>query len=328
MPRSARIRSEVLGRLMAAVGVSTLRQLAEQLGESYSTVTSWNARGRVPLAHLQAAAARTGASVDFILSGSDRTQNALSGGHIHAIGGAVAHSPASQVHARGGTVAHLPPPEDATGEAHSPQLRTQQTRHRGAFAAPPDATRAAHFPAREPPPPPLTAPRHAPLPAPLTLHLQAQDGQHQQQIAYAVIPHLRGGAAAGAGGVAAVLDDGAALADAERAGVIALQVAWLRRKLGAGVGPLASVEVHGHAMRPALNDGDTVILDTGCHAVRERGLYVLQLRGLRVIKRVRVAIDESVQVSEDAEPAAAETVAARDVDRLQVVGRIVWPRDW
>jgi len=307
---------QALGAPASGAAADALRAAAERSGIPANTWKSWDARGFVPPSALARIARSTGRSLDWLI-GADEVQDAPDQA------GAAGCKSKKMV-----SVAHLPAPEDATPDAHLRQLQKQEKMHGGAFAAPPDATRAAHFPAREPPPLPLTAPRHAPLPAPLTLHLQAQDGQHQQQSAYAVIPHLRGGAVAGAGGVAAVLDDGAALADAERAGVIALQVAWLRRKLGAGVGPLASVEVHGHAMRPALNDGETVILDTGCQAVRERGLYVLMLRGLRTIKRVRVAIDESVQVSEDAEPTAAETVAARDVGRLQVVGRIVWPRDW
>jgi hypothetical protein len=307
---------QALGAPASGVAADALRAAAERSGIPANTWKSWDARGFVPPSALARIARSTGRSLDWLI-GADEVQDASD-----QAGAAGCKSKKS------GAVAHLPPPEDATPDAHSTQLQKQEKRNRGAFAAPPDAPSASHFPAREPPPPPLTAPRHAPLPAPLTLHLQAQDGQHQQQIAYAVIPHLRGGAAAGAGGVAAVLDDGAALADAERAGVIALQWAWLKQKLGAAVGPLASVEVIGDGMLPTLRSGDTVILDSGCQVVRERGLYVLKLRGLRVIKRVRVAIDESVQVSEDADPAAAETVAARDVDRLQVVGRIVWPRDW
>lgn len=60
---------DVLERLKAALGVGTLPELADALGETLGAVKSWSARGSVPLAHLVTAAEKSGSSLDWLVRG-------------------------------------------------------------------------------------------------------------------------------------------------------------------------------------------------------------------------------------------------------------------
>lgn len=129
-----------------------------------------------------------------------------------------------------------------------------------------------------------------------------------------------------AGGADGARGPGAGDDDIDLVGEIAFTFAWLRKRFAAGGGSLASIEVQGHGMAPALEDGDTVIIDTAATRVDRTGWYVIRLRGTRVIKHIKVRLDESLLASNDAFGRDTEVVESTEAERLQVVGRVVWPR--
>jgi hypothetical protein len=68
-----------MGRVKAALGATSLTQVAEALGEPLSTVKSWSARDAVPLGALRRIKAQTGRSIDWLIYG-DETQKSSSSG--------------------------------------------------------------------------------------------------------------------------------------------------------------------------------------------------------------------------------------------------------
>ncbi|MEW6707406.1 MAG: LexA family transcriptional regulator [Pseudomonadota bacterium] len=113
---------------------------------------------------------------------------------------------------------------------------------------------------------------------------------------------------------------------ADKAGDIAFSQEWLRRHLGHTSGQLATLQVQGDAMLPALHDGDTVVVDTGAQRVEASGIYVIALRGDRLVRRVQPMLDGSLVIASDNPAYGKETVPAARAQRLEVVGRVVWPR--
>ena len=112
----------------------------------------------------------------------------------------------------------------------------------------------------------------------------------------------------------------------EPAGDLAFSVDWLRRHLGHTSGRLATLQVRGDAMVPALHEGDTVVIDTAVQRVEASGLYVIALRGDRLVRRVQRLLDDSLQIMSDNPAYGTETVSPAQARSLEVVGRVVWPR--
>lgn len=82
--------TDVLARVKLALGVSSLPELADALGESLGAVKSWSARGSVPLPALVRAAERSGSTLDWLVRGVG-TQHASDRKPQYASGAAAAH---------------------------------------------------------------------------------------------------------------------------------------------------------------------------------------------------------------------------------------------
>ena len=115
-----------------------------------------------------------------------------------------------------------------------------------------------------------------------------------------------------------------AFADDERARArMRFDPSWLRG-LKLDPGQLSVIQVTGDSMVPTLADGDDILVDRGDAggALRD-GIYVLRLDGALNVKRL--IVDRARRrVSVKSDNPAYTSWPTLDLDRLDVIGRVVW----
>ena len=132
---------------------------------------------------------------------------------------------------------------------------------------------------------------------------------------YAAIPRLDARLAAGGG---AINDQ------AERTGALAFRRDWLRAR---GISPSEACLMHvtGDSMGPTLHDGDLVMIDQRRRDIRNRRVYALIDRdGEARVKRLDLIPEQLVILTSDNPAHPAETRQGDDMNRLRILGEIVW----
>lgn len=99
---------------------------------------------------------------------------------------------------------------------------------------------------------------------------------------------------------------------------------WVTRSLGLDPKHLALIDINGDSMQGTIDDGDLVLLDTRAGRLYGDGIYVIQLHGMLLCKRLHYKISGVVEVISDNPAYATEVVSAQEVERLTIVGRVVW----
>jgi phage repressor protein C with HTH and peptisase S24 domain len=146
--------------------------------------------------------------------------------------------------------------------------------------------------------------------------------RHQQPVSaqglandFVLIPRYDVAASAGAG----------AIIESDRlVDFLAFKKDWIRRTLALDPQRLAVISAEGDSMRPTIAEGDVLLVDTNITHVRDSAIYVLQLSGVLLVKRVRIRLDGGVDVISDNPAYPVESVAQRDLDHLEIAGRVVW----
>ena len=77
-------------------------------------------------------------------------------------------------------------------------------------------------------------------------------------------------------------------------------------------------------MEPNIWEGDVVLMDTSENRVSDDTVYVMKRHGYLVVKRLQRTFDGSVKVKSDHPAYDDEMIAGRDVEHLEIVGRVVW----
>jgi SOS-response transcriptional repressor LexA len=132
---------------------------------------------------------------------------------------------------------------------------------------------------------------------------------------YAPIPRVDARLAAGGG---AVNDQ------VERTGALAFRRDWLRER---GISPdrACLLTVTGDSMAPTLHDGDLVMIDERRTQVRSRRVYALiDTDGAARVKRLDVVPEQLIILTSDNPAHPAETRTGPDMNRLRILGEIVW----
>lgn len=99
-------------------------------------------------------------------------------------------------------------------------------------------------------------------------------------------------------------------------------------KKGLQASQLAAVRVDGDSNEPVLKDGDTVMVDLSRNSIQGEAFYVIRLDDLLYAKRLQRQLDGGVLVISANTAYPAITVPADRLERLQVVGRVVWSGGW
>ncbi len=104
-------------------------------------------------------------------------------------------------------------------------------------------------------------------------------------------------------------------------GYYAFRKSWLHR-IATSIKKLVLMRVQGRSMDPTIQDGDTVMIDTGRQAVKEGLLYALRFDTTVMIKRLSFRPGGRIQVISDnrQEYDPFET----DLSELHVIGQIVF----
>jgi len=99
-------------------------------------------------------------------------------------------------------------------------------------------------------------------------------------------------------------------------------------KKGLIASQLAAVRVDGDSNEPSLKDGDTVMVDLSRNTIQGEAFYVIRLDDLLYAKRLQRQLDGGVLVISANTAYPPITVPADRLERLQVVGRVVWSGGW
>ena len=132
---------------------------------------------------------------------------------------------------------------------------------------------------------------------------------------FAIVPRISVQLAAGAGSIQGEEMDLPPLAFRED---------WLRRKCVTSKSNLRVCDVKGDSMEPYLQDGDAVLIDIGQQDIIDNEIYALNYGGELRIKRLARRFDSGIIIRSDNPRYPEEVVTAREVDMLNMVGRMLW----
>lgn len=100
---------------------------------------------------------------------------------------------------------------------------------------------------------------------------------------------------------------------------------FIERDLKAEIATLVAVEMPDDAMQPTFNAGDLLLADTSDPQLRGSGVYVFASGGALMVKRLQMKLDRGLTVSSDnAERYPPEEIERDALDRVKIVGRVIW----
>lgn len=107
---------------------------------------------------------------------------------------------------------------------------------------------------------------------------------------------------------------------------LAFKREWLARSLGVSHDDIALVEVRDDSMKGTLNESDVVLVDMRQNKFDASDLYVLAVGSMLLVKRIQHNLDGSVMIKSDNPRYEAATLQVDQLESLNIVGRVVWPR--
>ena len=105
---------------------------------------------------------------------------------------------------------------------------------------------------------------------------------------------------------------------------VAFRTSWVANELGVDPSGLAVLKARGDSMEPNIREGDIVLMDTSENRITDDTVYVLKRNSYLVIKRLQRTFDGGVKIKSDHSAYDDEQIPKPDVDRLDIVGRVVW----
>ena len=105
---------------------------------------------------------------------------------------------------------------------------------------------------------------------------------------------------------------------------LAFRREWVVQQMGLDPKSLVLITVRGDSMMGTIDHGDMVLLDVRPGQSYSDGIYIIQLSGALLCKRLHYALGGMVEVLSDNPKYAKEVLRAEELERLTVVGRVVW----
>jgi len=104
---------------------------------------------------------------------------------------------------------------------------------------------------------------------------------------------------------------------------LAFRRKWLRyRQLNPA--DLALVFAKGDSMEPTIHSGDTILVDTAKTQIVDGSIFVIRLGDALYAKRLQKLPDGGVHIISDNQGYSVLTVLGRDMESIQVIGKVVW----
>jgi phage repressor protein C with HTH and peptisase S24 domain len=105
---------------------------------------------------------------------------------------------------------------------------------------------------------------------------------------------------------------------------IAFRHDWVRHVLGIEPGDVIMESAVGDSMRPTIQDGDLLLVDTTDRTFSSFGVYVLEIGGERLVKRVQRKLDGSLVLISDNDTYQPDQVTGEMLNGVTVIGRVIW----
>jgi phage repressor protein C with HTH and peptisase S24 domain len=104
---------------------------------------------------------------------------------------------------------------------------------------------------------------------------------------------------------------------------LAFRRQWVR-SMGLQAEQLALITAKGDSMEPTIRQGFLLLVDLRQHQVKDDAIYVLRIDSTLVAKRLQKMFTGEIKVKSD-NPAYDEQLVPEDqIDKLNVIGRVVW----
>jgi phage repressor protein C with HTH and peptisase S24 domain len=105
---------------------------------------------------------------------------------------------------------------------------------------------------------------------------------------------------------------------------LAFREDWIRRKNVTSRSNLRVCDVRGDSMEPYLEDGDTVLIDTGQQDIVDNEVYAIAYGNDLRIKRIAKRFDGGLFVRSDNPKYPEEIISPTDMEHVRVLGRKLW----
>jgi phage repressor protein C with HTH and peptisase S24 domain/DNA-binding XRE family transcriptional regulator len=87
---------------------------------------------------------------------------------------------------------------------------------------------------------------------------------------------------------------------------------------------LKIISVYGDSMKPTLQHGDQILVDTACHSFIDDALYVIQQRDNLRVKRIKLRLDGSIEVkSDNNKEFTPEIYTPEEAADFRIVGKVL-----
>ncbi len=120
------------------------------------------------------------------------------------------------------------------------------------------------------------------------------------------------------------LGDGLEVSEEHVVDQILVNKVWLQRTLGNNFDALRTITGDGDSMKPTLEHEDLLVLDTSIQRYSADAIYAMNWRGKLAIKRLQLLLDGRLAIKSDNPAYDTIYVPEGELDRLIIVGRVVW----
>jgi phage repressor protein C with HTH and peptisase S24 domain len=104
---------------------------------------------------------------------------------------------------------------------------------------------------------------------------------------------------------------------------LAFKVEWIKR-MALEASQLALITVMGDSMYPTIRDGFLLLVDLRQREVKMDAIYILRFDSELVAKRLQRLFDGGIRIKSDNSAYDEQVVPADQVQRLNIVGKVVW----
>lgn len=278
----------LLKNVMRAYGQDTLNDLADRLGLPYSTVRNWYTRDVVPDAWVRKAALDTGWSESELRSRGGRAEAA----HSSSLGESHIEVNRPATDGREGRPRVVKPAVEGRFEQSAKPIHGFTATYAGVARSP-----AAGFDygARDMDP----------------------DCWVMHQVRGRTVDLIL---------IPAVLADLDGITIDPAAGEMAVSRRWMQVHLGEVAGTFATVRAVGDSMDPTFRDGETVVIDTVRRDLDSGGVFAIRRGRDVVIRRLILRMNGSYDVLADNPVYPSDEITEDELERMQCIGRVVWPK--
>ena len=114
------------------------------------------------------------------------------------------------------------------------------------------------------------------------------------------------------------------LSSAQSTAHMAFKTTWVTQEMGLDPKELVLISVQGDSMTPTLEEGDLLLLDKREERVCNDGMYVIKQENDLIVKRLQRGFDGSLRIKSDNRAYDTQTIQEDQIERLTIVGRVVW----